>query len=81
MEAFTKEILVLYGPLAIGWLVAAALGWRLWFDTSKVIATQKTHESLIMSYHQVVVENVKVMERLAVLIEERTRLQALRRDQ
>lgn len=73
MEGFTKEILTLYGPMAIGWLVAMVLGWKLWFDTSKVLAAQKKHEDLIMAYHEAVVDNTKVTERLALLIEERTR--------
>lgn len=75
MESFTKEILVLYGPLAIGWLVAAVLGWRLWFDTSKVLSTQKEYHALVDQCHVAIVYNTRVTERLAVLIEERTRIQ------
>jgi hypothetical protein len=75
MEWLTKEALTLYGPLAIGWVVATALGWRLWFDTTKVIAAEKAHRDLIMSYHEAIVENTKVTERLAFLIEERSKIQ------
>ena len=75
MEWLTKEALTLYGPLSIGWLVAAALGWRLWFDTSKVLAAEKAQRDLIMCYHEAIVENTKVTERLAFLIEERSRIQ------
>lgn len=75
MEGFAKEILTLYGPLAIGWLVAAVLGWRLWFDTSKVLSTQKEYHALVDQCHIAIVYNTRVTERLAVLIEERTRIQ------
>lgn len=75
MEDLLKYGLTIYGPLAIGWIVAAALGWRLWFDTSKVIAQLKCYQDLIMSFHSATVDNTRVMERLAMLIEERSRIQ------
>jgi hypothetical protein len=75
MENLTKDVLVLYGPLAIGWIVAFILGWRLWFDTTRVLATQKEYAALVDQCHVAIVYNTKVTERLAVLIEERTRIQ------
>jgi hypothetical protein len=80
MEGLVKDAFTLYGPLAIGWLVAVVLGWRLWFDTSKVLATDKALRDLIMEYHDVIVANTKVTERLAFLIEERSRIQSERQN-
>lgn len=76
MEQIISDGFTLYGPLFIGWIVAAVLGWRLWFDTTKVLAAEKAARDLIMAYHEAIVANTKVTERLAFLIEERSRIQA-----
>ena len=39
----------------------------------KLLATTKREQVMIEAYHTAVIENAKVTERLAVLIEERTR--------
>jgi hypothetical protein len=75
MGDLVREGLTLYGPLGIGWIVAAVLGWRLYFDTSKVLESARQFEKLIDAYHDAIVDNTKVTERLAMLIEERSRIQ------
>jgi hypothetical protein len=58
--------------------VAAQHGpWALlaWYLVHKLLSTTKREHDLIEAYRVVVVENTKITERLAVLIEERTRRQ------
>jgi hypothetical protein len=76
MGDLVREGLTLYGPLGIGWIVAAILGWRLYFDTSKVLENNRRFEALIDKYEILIVESTRVTERLAGLIEERSRIQA-----
>ena len=61
-----KDVLLHYGPLGIGWLVAAALLWPIFRKTD-------TTKSLADAYHESIMANTKVLERLATLIDERTR--------
>lgn len=79
MEIYLKELFQEYGPLSLGWIVAAVLGWRV-FSESKdnKLSTKEVmaeYNDLIDSYHAAIVENTRVTERLAMLIEERTRRQ------
>ena len=69
MEQIVTEILSLYGPLAIGWLAAAALFWMVILERRKVGPFQKIADA----YHQSMIENTRALERLATIIEERTR--------
>jgi uncharacterized membrane protein len=48
----------------------AALAWYL---VHKLLHTTRIEQDLIAAYHTAVTENARVTERLAVLIEERTR--------
>lgn len=48
----------------------AALAWYL---VHKLLSTTKREADMIAAYHTAVIENARVTERLAVLIEERTR--------
>jgi hypothetical protein len=48
----------------------AALAWYL---VHKLLSTSKREADLIEAYRVIVVENTRITERLAVLIEERTR--------
>ncbi len=59
MDAILKDIFTIYGPLGLGW-IAAALIWI-------------KHQKVITDYHDAIVDNARVTERLAMLIEERTR--------
>jgi hypothetical protein len=49
--------------------------WALlaWYLVHKLLSTTKREHDLIEAYRVVVVENSRITERLAVLIEERTR--------
>lgn len=49
--------------------------WALlaWYLVSKMLNATKREQDLIEAYRVAVIENTKVTERLAVLIEERTR--------
>jgi hypothetical protein len=64
-------------PALLGWSVAAIMFWRVYADTAKSRITAKDvfddlHD-LVAAYHAAIVENTRVTERLATLIEERTR--------
>jgi hypothetical protein len=49
--------------------------WALlaWYLVHKLLHTTRIEQDLIAAYHAAVTENARVTERLAVLIEERTR--------
>jgi hypothetical protein len=77
VEETVKWFLQEFGPIAIGWLVAGFLGYRILTDAAANRLTNKDvledFHNLIAAYHTAVIENTKVTERLAILIEERTR--------
>jgi hypothetical protein len=49
--------------------------WALlaWYLVTKLLSGTKREHELILAYQTLVVENTRVTERLAILIEERTR--------
>jgi hypothetical protein len=49
--------------------------WALlaWYLVTKMLSATKREQEVIAAYHTAIVENAKVTERLATLIEERTR--------
>ncbi len=59
MEQIIKELFTLYGPLALGWVVAGII----WLK----------YQQIVKNFHDAVCDNARVTERLAMLIEERTR--------
>jgi hypothetical protein len=77
VEETVKWALQEFGPIAIGWLVAGFLGYRILTDASSNRISNKDvlddFHDLVSAYHIAVTANTKVTERLAVLIEERTR--------
>lgn len=75
MEQFLEMILTHYGPLVIGWVVAAGLGWMVLRERKKPghVQYEKALEKVSDSYHEAIVANTRAMERLATIIEERTR--------
>jgi hypothetical protein len=77
VEETAKWFLQEFGPIAIGWLVAGFLGYRILTDASANKISNKDvlddFHDLVAAYHAAVVQSTKTMERLAVLIEERTR--------
>ena len=79
LEPWIKVLLSEYGPLALGWVVASILAWRVFADAaSNRLSTKdvvENYQELMNSYHEAIVANTKVTERLALLIEERTRRQ------
>ena len=56
-------VIAMHGP----WAVLA------FYLISKLLSTTKREQIMIEAYHTAVIENAKVTERLAVLIEERIR--------
>ena len=60
--------------LAIG-TIAQHGPWALlaFYLVTKLLSATKREQDVITAYHTAVVENTRVTERLAVLIEERTR--------
>lgn len=84
MEDVSLEVLKLYGPLAIGWLVAAFLGWRV-FAERKAPAENvvKAYADILEAYREdakeqrdVLMEVTGALQKLSTLIEERTRRQS-----
>jgi hypothetical protein len=77
MEETVKWFLQEFGPIAIGWLVAGFLGYRILTDASANKISNRDvlddFHDLVAAYHIAVCDCSKTMERLAVLIEERTR--------
>jgi hypothetical protein len=77
VEETVKWFLEQFGPIAIGWIVAGFLGYRILTDASTNRISNKDvlddFHDLVAAYHIAVTANTKVTERLAVLIEERTR--------
>jgi hypothetical protein len=64
--AWLKEILPViaqHGP----WALLA------WYLVHKLLGRTKREQDMLAAYHTAVIENTRVTERLAVLIEERTR--------
>jgi hypothetical protein len=53
--------------------------WALlaWYLVTKLLSTTKREQAMIEAYHSAVIENARVTERLAILIEERTRARTL----
>jgi hypothetical protein len=79
MEIFLTKLFGEYGPLALGWIVACLLGVRALREAaaSRITAKDvlKEYKELLDSYHEAIVDNTKITERLALLIEDRTRQQ------
>jgi hypothetical protein len=77
VEAILDALLSNYGPTFAPVAVALLVLWKVYSDSAKDrISTRDmlaNYHTLISSYHTAVVENAKVTERLALLIEERTR--------
>lgn len=77
MDLYLKELFSEYGPLALGWIVASILGWRAFSDAAEnKVATKDLmvkYGDMLEAYHEAIVENTRVTEKLSMLIEERTR--------
>lgn len=77
-QSWIRDFFSLYGPLGIGWIAAAVLWWKAMYE--KPADTIKAYQDVIAAYKEVVhdtrstiIENTRAMERLATLLEERTR--------
>jgi hypothetical protein len=79
MDEFARELFTLYGPLAVGWVVACFLGWVVFYERKKPEARLDVYEArqqkILDDYHDAIVAVTRAIEHLAVLIEERTRRQ------
>lgn len=75
MEEILEKAISGYGPLGIGWALAAYLIWHVLSDRKKVDAA---YSGILENYHEALMANTKAVERLSVLIDERTRIQSLR---
>jgi hypothetical protein len=79
VETLLSNLLSSYGPLALGWIVASFLAWRVLSESASNRISSKDvlddYHELLRAYHLAMVENTKVTERLAMLIEERTKRQ------
>lgn len=84
MEELIKQIIIAYGPAAIPWIIAAGFGFLLWKSKNSAPTAAESvinpYQEFLNSYkdlvelcHEAIKENTKVTERLAILIEERTR--------
>lgn len=63
MDKLWIDIVTIYGPLALGWVAWAYSEWE----------RRSLLRSLQDRSHAAIVESTRVIERLATLIEERTR--------
>jgi hypothetical protein len=79
VEQFLPELLRHYGPTFAPVGVALLVLWKVYADAAKDRLSArdilKEYHDLVDSYHAAIVENTRVTERLALLIEERTRRQ------
>jgi hypothetical protein len=73
LEDILKDALTGYGPLGIGWALAAYLIYHVLSDRKKA---DGAYNSILQEYHDCLVENTKAIERLSTLIDERTRIQS-----
>lgn len=75
-----KSLFENYGAAALPWSVVAFLGWFVLKDRNKSqsshSALPEDYENIIDRYHEALIDNTRTIERLAVLLEERTRRQA-----
>jgi len=78
VEAILEALLSNYGPTFAPVAVAIFVLWKVYTDAAKDRLSAKdvlaNYQGLVEAYHTAVVENAKVTERLALLIEERTRV-------
>jgi hypothetical protein len=70
-----KELFTDYGAPALPWTVVAYLGWMVLSERKPRMNVPKEYQELMDNYHDAIVENTRAMERLSLLIEERTRRQ------
>ncbi len=82
MDEIIKQVFSVYGPAAIPWLIVAVAAWFLWKErhsTSEVVQPyhdfMNSYRELVDVCHDAIKENTKIIERLTILIEERTRRQ------
>lgn len=70
-------ILTQFGWSAVGWVIAVFVVIHTFIDSSKSRLSHKDvmarFDAISKAYHDAIVDNTKVTERLALLIEERTR--------
>jgi hypothetical protein len=78
VEVILDALLKNYGPTFAPVAVALLVLWKVYADAAKDRLSSKdvlaSYQNLVAAYHTAVVENAKVTERLALLIEERTRV-------
>jgi hypothetical protein len=73
VEEILKEAITGYGPLGIGWALAAYLIYHVLSDRKKA---DGAYSDVVKEYHDCILENTKAIERLSTLIDERTRIQS-----
>jgi hypothetical protein len=74
-----KHFFEAYGAAALPYMFGALLVWLVLRDRDgRATTVSPEYSQLINQYHEAVVDVTKTIERLAVLIEERTRRQANR---
>lgn len=71
---FLKWVFATYGAAALPYSVIAFLVWLVLSEKKKETVPPE-YQAMINHYHEAIVENTRTIERLAVLIEERTRRQ------
>ena len=77
LEKPAQYLLEVFGPLAIGWVFAAALvvliAWMFRWILRDQAEQREASEARARAYHEVVKENTETMVRLDALFQERTR--------
>lgn len=72
---FLKGLFSSYGAAALPWSVVAFLGWLVITDRGKARIVPPEYQHLLDNYHEAIIGNTRAIERLAILLEERTRRQ------
>jgi hypothetical protein len=73
MAEVLKQFFEAYGPASLPYAFGALLVWLVLRDRDSRATVPHEYQKLIDQYHEAVVDVTKTIERLAVLIEERTR--------
>jgi hypothetical protein len=75
IASLLKELFANYGAAALPWSVVAYLFWTVYGDKHKTKTVPDDLQRIIDNYHEAIVGNTRAIERLAILLEERTRRQ------
>lgn len=71
-----KYLFTTYGAPALPWSVVAFMWWMMMKERQGKSELPPGYQQIIDDYHEATLENTRVIQQLATLIEERTRRQS-----